>query len=331
MPVYNCESFIEESVESILNQTITDFEFLIIDDSSTDKTVARIKSYDDPRINLIQKPVNTGYVDSLNLGLSFARGKYVARMDGDDISVSERFAKQFAYMEENEQVVVCGSLCYRMGENRIIYAPENHETIKLALLRENALVHPSVMMRKEALNKLSTVYDVDKEPAEDYDLWVRLVPIGKLHNLQEVLLNYRVHDNQVTKKRKDQQLMNAASCRIKLLSYLNFEFSTKERDVFRNIFIGKNGTSFNEIEIFQQLKEKLALANKDGFFETIGFHEYLTYLEKIVVKNFCFKRKFLSPLVFFQYLKIKRKWKFKLSRDAELKLFAKSILFYKSK
>ena len=91
MPVYNCALYINEAMDSILSQTFDDFEFLIIDDASTDDTVSIIKSYNDPRIQLVEKPVNTGYTNSLNYGLSIANGKYIARMDGDDISLPERF------------------------------------------------------------------------------------------------------------------------------------------------------------------------------------------------------------------------------------------------
>lgn len=335
MPVYNSEAYIKESLESILNQTVSDFEFLIIDDASTDKTLDYIKSYNDSRIHLIEKPMNTGYTNSLNLGFKLAKGKYVARMDGDDISLPGRFAKQVAFLEENPEVVACGSFCYRIGENRILCTPEKHETIKLALLRENVLVHPSVMMRNDALEKLTIVYDVTKEPAEDYDLWVRLLPIGKLHNLQEVLLNYRVHNNQVTKKRSEQQINSASSTKLHLLGYLNVEIDPGEQGVLKKIFLNKGSVTLNDLNIFQQLKNKFTIANTDGFFEKKGFQEYLDYLEnklgkKAMISFFRETEKF-SPLVFFRYLKLKRKWKYKLDYYGESKLFIKSIIFYKRK
>ena len=99
MPVYNCEKYIAMSIESILNQTINDFELLIIDDASTDQTLAIITSYEDTRIKIISKPVNSGYTESLNIGLKIAKGKYIARMDGDDISFTRRFEKQLSFLE----------------------------------------------------------------------------------------------------------------------------------------------------------------------------------------------------------------------------------------
>jgi glycosyltransferase involved in cell wall biosynthesis len=200
MPVYNCELYVQEAVDSILNQSFTDFEFLILDDASTDQTVSIIKKYNDPRIQLIEKPSNSGYTNSLNYGLTIAKGKYIARMDGDDISFSGRFAKQVAYMEAHPEVVVCGTSYKIVGNNKHIDIPKNNDAIKLNLLKGNCICHPSVMIRKKVLDEFSVIYDTSKEPAEDYDMWVRLLSFGKLHNLQDVLLEYRIYNTQVSKK-----------------------------------------------------------------------------------------------------------------------------------
>ena len=118
LPVYNCELYVRTAIESILNQTFTDFEFLIIDDASTDKTLAVLKKIKDSRIQLIEKPVNSGYTNSLNYGLQMAKGKYIARMDGDDISHPERFAKQIVYLEAHPEVVVCGTTYKIVGNDK---------------------------------------------------------------------------------------------------------------------------------------------------------------------------------------------------------------------
>ena len=118
MPVYNCADFIESSVESILLQTFSDFEFLIIDDFSTDGTYEYLQSLTDSRIKLIRKSKNTGYAISLNIGLNNARGKYIARMDADDISLPERFARQVSFMDNQPEVVVCGSWYENIGNGK---------------------------------------------------------------------------------------------------------------------------------------------------------------------------------------------------------------------
>ena len=175
MPVYNCELYITEAIDSILNQTYTNFEFLIIDDASIDQTISIIKSYCDPRIQLIEKPLNTGLTNSLNLGLKLAKGKYIARMDGDDISLPERFAKQVALLEANTSFLLCGSAISIIGTNITRFFPEEHEDIKIRMLQGNCIAHPTVMFRKEIINYYTIVYDNLKEAAEDYDLWCRLM------------------------------------------------------------------------------------------------------------------------------------------------------------
>ncbi|TRX34835.1 glycosyltransferase [Flavobacterium sp. ZT3R18] len=329
MPVYNCELYIQEAVDSVLNQTFTDFEFLIIDDASTDATVAIIKKYNDPRIQLIQKPENSGYTNSLNHGLSIAKGEYIARMDGDDISLPERFAKQVAFLDANQDVVLCGTFYSIIGTEKGITVPENFEDIKLALLRKCCFGHPTVMIRKKSLDKLVVIYDVSKEPAEDYDLWIRLLAIGKLHNLQEVLLNYRVHDSQVSQKRDKQQINSALEARLNILQYLDCTIEASERELLKKVILNSDDTSFDEIKQFLFLNDKLKLSNSNSFFETKGFQDYLCSLEEKTFRKYFLNRNRYSPMVYLDYLRIKKKWKL-ISRE-ELKLAVKALIFYKNK
>lgn len=330
MPVYNCELYIEEAVESILNQTCSDFEFLIIDDASTDNTVSIIKSYQDSRIQLIEKPLNTGLTNSLNLGLRLARGKYIARMDGDDISVPERFAKQITFLEANPDVVLCGAWFNIVGSNKLVKVPEHHDAIKLALLRGNCIAHPTVMIRKEILDEFSITYEEHKEAAEDYDLWVRLLMLGKLHNLQEVLLDYRMHNAQVSSKRMLQQNRITIETRLKLLNALDYKMDVFEIDVLKKNIGEEEIIEFREIELFQQLQKKMISSNQN-FFDAVGFHKYMYELEnRVVVKYFLSKKEF-TPLTYFQYLKIKKRINQKLATFSEFKLLMKSLMFYKAK
>jgi glycosyltransferase involved in cell wall biosynthesis len=330
MPVYNCELYIKEAVESILNQTCSDFEFLIIDDASTDKTVSIIKSYQDSRIQLIEKPLNTGLTNSLNLGLRLARGKYIARMDGDDISVPERFAKQITFLEANPDVVLCGAWFNIVGSNKLVKVPEHHDAIKLALLRGNCIAHPTVMMRKEILDEFSISYEEQKEAAEDYDLWVRLLMLGKLHNLQEVLLGYRMHNAQVSSKRMLQQNRITIATRLKLLNALDYKMDVFEIDVLKKIISEEEIIEFSEIELFQQLQKKMISSNQN-FFDAIGFHKYMYELENRGVEKYFLSKKEFTPLTYFQYLKIKKRINQKLATFSEFKLLMKSLIFYKAK
>lgn len=331
MPVYNCELYIKEAVESVLNQSYSDFELLIIDDASTDKTVSIIKTYADSRIQLIEKPLNTGYTNSLNLGLELAQGIYIARMDGDDISMPERFEKQAAFLDVNREVVLCGTLFNVIGSDLVVKLPEHHDEIKLGLLWGNCMAHPSVMMRKQILDEFSIVYDLSKEPAEDFDLWVRLLSLGKLYNLQEVLLNYRIHSTQVSQQRAITQIQSALESRLQMLKYLNCTFDSKESDLLKKIMEENILVTFDEIKDFLVLKEKMILGNSTYFFDSNGFVNYLSGIENKLIKRYFVNREKFSPTIYIQYLKIKSKLGRKIKMIDEFKLMVKSIIFYKFK
>ena len=329
MPVYNCELYIQEAVDSILNQTYTDFEFLILDDASTDQTVSIIKNYKDSRIQLIEKPLNTGYTNSLNYGLQLAKGKYIARMDGDDISFSERFARQVSYLEANPDVVLCGTSYKIIGNDKKLSFPENHDAIKLALLRGNCIAHPSVMIKKKILDDFSIIYDTSKEPAEDYDMWVRLLCIGNLHIIQDVLLEYRIYNTQVSKKRAEEQKKNDIKIKFQLFNYLDIKIEADEREFLTNFFKEKEAIDFGDIKIFKQLQKKLSTSNAAGFFEPIGFEQYLIDLEVHVIRKSFLKQNRHSPFQYLEYLKAKYKWNAGLTTKQELRLLIKSAIFWK--
>jgi glycosyltransferase involved in cell wall biosynthesis len=329
MPVYNCELYIKEAVDSILNQTYINFEFLILDDASTDCTVSIIQEYNDPRIALIEKPINTGYTNSLNLGLQLAKGKYIARMDGDDISLPERFARQVAFLEANPAVILCGTWYSIIGSDRIVKVPESHDAIKVALLRGNCFAHPSVMMRKRSLEVFQIVYDVSKEPAEDYDLWVRLVMKGRLYNLQEVLLDYRTHSNQVTKKHSDKQKDSVMKTKRNLFNFLEFDLLPEEELVLNKVLNNEASINFNDIYVFKKVQNKLLASNGKIIFEPIGFKKSILDLETTIIVSYFLKRNRFTPRIYFEYFRIKNSLNFKLNLNIEIKLAIKSLIFYK--
>lgn len=228
LPVYNCEQFIYEAVNSVLSQTYEDFELLIIDDCSTDNTLKIVKKFKDSRILIIQKEKNTGYTDSLNYGITIANGEYIARMDGDDICLPERFEKQVAFLENNPNVILCGTSIQIIGSNTIIRHPSKHEDIVVKLCFGTSFCHPSVMGRREMF--LENKYDKNFEPAEDYDLWTRLAVKEELANLDEVLLFYRVYKNQISNTQSGIQFEKSFHCKLRMFSKFNlYEKFTEEQ------------------------------------------------------------------------------------------------------
>ncbi|MFT6127582.1 MAG: glycosyltransferase involved in cell wall biosynthesis [Flavobacteriaceae bacterium] len=323
MPVYNCEDYVKEAVESIINQTYSNFEFLIIDDASNDNTVSIIKAIKDSRIVLFEKPKNTGYTESLNYGLSIAKGEFIARMDADDMSLPERLSKQLTYMESNPETIVCGSFYEIIGSGEIKKFPVLHEDLKINLLRNSCFAHPSVMIRKSVLDAHRIQYDSAKEPAEDYALWVALLPFGKFHNLEDVLLKYRIHEHQVSKKRRKVQLDSKLSTRVKVLEYLDVKLDIASIDVLKKIVLFDR-LELDEVLSFFVLKDKFIKENNRlHVFSEIQFKAYMDELEEKNLKLYFFENPHFTYTIYKQYLK------FKKSRNFELTLYEAFIIFMK--
>lgn len=208
MPVYNGECYLHKAVDSILTQTLSNFEFIIVEDGSTDSTWEILNSYHDPRIRLIRNEVNIGLARSFNRGLEVARGEYIARMDADDLSFLDRLAIQVDYLEAHPQVGVLGSnveIIDGCGEVlEILRVPSEDGALRWTLCFYNPIVHPSVMIRRELVNKVGGYNE--NSLSCDYDLWCRLSDLTRLANLQDVLLSLRKHDMNFTVVRSTEVL-----------------------------------------------------------------------------------------------------------------------------
>lgn len=212
LPVYNGEKYLREAIDSILNQTYTDFEFLIINDGSTDRTEEIILSYTDPRINYVKNEQNIKLIATLNKGLKLAKGKYIARMDGDDVSLPTRLEKQIGYMEKHPEIGLCGSYIQTLeaGSEYIIKYQTESDQIKFRLLFDTHFPHPAAVLRKSVLTENNLEYELKYIHAEDYVLWNRMALHTGLHNIPEVLVLKRSHDEQVSIVHNDlqQQVMS---------------------------------------------------------------------------------------------------------------------------
>ena len=208
MSNYNTsEEYLRASIESVLNQTYSNFEFIIIDDCSTDTSLEIIKSYKDERIVILENSENLGITKSLNKGLSIAKGEFIARMDADDICFPTRFATQVEYLKNHSEVIFCGTGVELIGDwqgkhaNKVICReiPEK-ELFKIYLLFGNYpnIVHPTAMFNNKLLIENSITYDERFSVAQDYKMWVNCCNYGECVNLKETLLYYRVHRGAVS-------------------------------------------------------------------------------------------------------------------------------------
>lgn len=203
MSVYNGEKFLGQAIDSILGQTFTDFEFIIINDGSIDRTGEILQNYQmrDHRIRIYTQQ-NSGLIASLNRGCKLARGVYIARMDADDVSLPQRLARQVSFLECHPQVGVVGT-GVQIIDNRgnplyIYHFPTSPNLLKWALALFNPISHPTVMMKRSLVQQVGG-YHPDMLIAEDYDLWWRLSKITQLANIPETLLYLRWHSENVTK------------------------------------------------------------------------------------------------------------------------------------
>jgi glycosyltransferase involved in cell wall biosynthesis len=240
LPVFNGEAFVEDAVESILTQSMRDFELLVINDGSTDNTqeiIARL-ALNDSRIRLINHSKNAGLIASLNEGLELAQAKYVARLDADDIAHPKRFELQLKLLEESQQVIVCGSYIRLFGNrNGVKKYPTTNEELKSSLLFFCPLAHPSVMFRKKAVEKIG--YENGFEFAEDYRLWSRLINEGDFAMIPQPLLSYRTSESQISHTKRLLQQKNSLAVAQHLLEKLELEPS-------------KNDLEFHEMAMFSK-------------------------------------------------------------------------------
>lgn len=204
LPVYNCPHYVGAAIESILAQTYTDFELIVVDDGSTDDTPAVLRSYSDPRLRVVTQ-ANGGAAAAANHGIELARGRYIARQDQDDMSFPTRLARQVEFLDASPACALVGTWASIWVENqptaRVHAHPGDNARLQFELLFDNPIVQSSVMLRKSALDRVG-VYSTDRarQPPEDFELWSRIARQYEVANLPEVLHIYREVEGSVSRR-----------------------------------------------------------------------------------------------------------------------------------
>jgi hypothetical protein len=243
MSVYNGERFLSEAIQSVLNQSFSDFEFIIINDGSTDGTLSILESHDDARIVLVSNQANIGLSSSLNKGLALAQGEYVARMDADDVALPHRFEKQVAFLDAHPEVGILGSPCQLINihgrEQGLYRAPPSDLEIRWRSLIANPFWHPTVMIRGHILAENGLNYDQALQTSQDYDLWIRMLNHTRGANLGEPLIQYRLGHG-ITKTRRKLQLRNHDTISLRTIRQQLPEFDVTLDQVgeLRALFVG---------------------------------------------------------------------------------------------
>lgn len=229
LPAYNAAKWLGAALDSVLAQTLGAFELLVMDDGSTDATGRLLEGYRDPRIRIVRE-VNRGLVAVLNHGIDLAAGKYIARMDADDVAHPRRLERQVAFLEKHTDVGICGTWFRIRGGKRPshVRTPTGHGAIAAMLFFRSAFGHPTVMFRRAFLQESALRYSAAARHAEDYDLWVRARQCTRLANLPEYLLEYRIHSGQTSAEHLAPQ--SDAADRIRLAQLLEMLPSATEAE-----------------------------------------------------------------------------------------------------
>lgn len=304
LPVYNAELYLRESIQSILNQSFSDFELIILNDGSSDSSERVILEFQDESIRYVKNATNLRLIDTLNLGLKLAKGKYIARIDADDVAFPDRFEKQITFLENNPDYGLVGSFAECFGDiNGILKYVEEDQDIRFALLTHNPFIHSTIMLRSTVLRENNLAYKKDKLHVEDYDLWIQMLAFTKVKIIPECLIKYRVHENQISTVHRELQKLNAENLQ---KSYFISVFNgISNLDEMYSIFYDQ--FFIEQIILFfnNYKKIKLSLSNEvqKRFFHLIAIKARDIYLkkEKVGIKEL------FSTIIFSDFFTMKQK------------------------
>lgn len=330
MPTYNVAPWVEEAIRSVLDQTYRDFELLIVDDASTDDTLARVRAIDDPRVRIASFPDNVGLAENLNRGLDLIDTEYFARMDGDDIALPQWLQREVEYLEAHPEVGVCGGGGQRFGTSQsLIRFPEQHDDIAANMLFECTIIVPTVRM--SVVRQHGLRYRADAFPAEDYRFWADCLRVTQLHNIPDTLFRYRMHATQICSSRRREQESKVAEVRLYMLDWLSPDFTNEEKDYYMGQFRDKVIVSGQDYKQRKCFTNKIIERNRSiGHFEEQSlrqkFDKYLT----LILQNSIVKQYFKEGYSSFRYLKyIFSGLAWKTGSHYESRFLVKSLLFKK--
>lgn len=295
------KEFLEVSINSILKQTYKNFEFIIIVDGGDDDKI--IEKIDDERIKIIKHNVSIGLTKSLNEAIKISKGKYIARMDSDDISLEKRFEYQVEYMEKNIDVDITSMFYQEIGCNEkkvreVFYRPTD---ITCKMFFTNVIAHPCVMFRKDFLDKNNLFYDEDFIYSQDFELWTRCNKIGKIAIIPEFGLYYRIHNKQISKEKSNKQLelyykvltrnlleLNLNAENLKYLLMLNGKKKINNKKELKNF-----------INVALDMNKKIKIYDNDVFKEILNVYYNISCIKsrKLFLPNFSFLKYIIRKIL----------------------------------
>jgi len=267
MPCFNASRYIDKAIESVLTQTFSNFEFIIINDGSTDETHEVVNRYKDSRINYINFKKNKGNYVARNLGIKKAKGTFICVMDSDDVSYPNKLSTQYKYMLKHPHIGCVGCHADKIDKyGNIIGAVKcpllKSDRLATLLLMDNVMVHPSIMLRKDVLLEYNLLYDTRYKYAADFDFLGRFAQYSKIINIKDTLVQYRIHDSQISSAKQDEQKNYAESIRLARLKEFKLRFSPAQKKIYLKLMDLNIGLDETELEIGFYLLNKLLVKNE---------------------------------------------------------------------
>ena len=263
MPTYNVAPWVEEAIQSVLNQTYRDFELLVVDDASTDDTLDLVRAIDDPRIRIASFPNNVGLSENLNRGLDIIDTELVARMDGDDIAEPDWLETGIRVLDSHPEVGVCSFGFQFFGtKTSLVRFPERHEDSKAQMLFGCTVIVP--VFRRAVMVDNHLRYSTEAFPAEDYMMWASVYRVTQVYNVQRTLFHYRTHASQISTARREAQIKKSNEVRLKMLHWLNSDFTDDEKQDFLDSFVPCKIESKEDIAKLKRFAQLLINRNTYG-------------------------------------------------------------------
>lgn len=265
IPFYNAQEYLGEAIESILQQSFTDFELLLLNDGSTDNSFVISQKYTDSRIRLLNYSQNQGLVAIRNIALQEAKGEYIAWLDADDIALPNRLALEIAYLDKNPHVALLGSYAMyidKQGNDIQLVSPKaEQKLLPIWLLFQNCFPQSAVMLRKKYFTEFNLQYRKDFPPAEDYDLWVQIAKHATVCNLPQTLIKHRKHDDNTTKQQKEVHEANILKILAYQLTDLGIDYEEEDLLLHRKISHYKYAPNLKTYQAIATWLTKLRKAN----------------------------------------------------------------------
>ncbi len=304
MPTYNVAPWVDEAIQSVLNQTYKDFDLLVIDDASSDDTLAHVRAINDPRIRIAAFPNNVGLADNLNRGLDLTDTELVARMDGDDIAEPDWLETGIKVLDSHPEVGICSFGFQFFGtKTSLVRFPECHEDSKAQMLFGCTVIVP--VLRRSVFVDHNFRYSTAAFPAEDYMMWSDAYRVTQVYNVQRTLFHYRTHETQISTSKRQAQIEKSNAVRLRMLDWLNDGFSEDEKRYFLDVFVPCVVEGKTSVEELKRFADFLVSRNTQGHYDDKAlrrkFQSHIAYGTLTFVEKRFFSNGY-SPAGLFQLM-----------------------------